>query len=64
MSTRLPRGPHPRRRTMSTDEIEWVEDLWAQSDFVDTANVSDRRTLAEVLGHSVPETLAMLRSED
>lgn len=47
-----------------TDEIEWVEDLWAQSDFVDTANVSDRRTLAEVLGHSVPETLAMLRSED
>ena len=60
MSTRLPRGPHPRRRTLSQDEIEWIEDLWAQSDFVDT----DRRTLAEVLGHSVPETLAMLRSED
>lgn len=60
----LRRPKHPRRRTMSTEEIEWVEDLWASSDFVDTANVSDRRTLAEVLGHSVHETLAMLRSED
>lgn len=60
----LRRPKHPRRRTLSDDKLVWIEDLWAQSDFVDTANVSDRRTLAEVLGHSVPETLAMLRSED
>ena len=62
MRERRPR--HPRNRPPTGDEFEWVEDLWAQSDFVDAANVSDRRTLAEVLGHSVPETLAMLRSED
>lgn len=57
------RRKHPRQSMPSDDGFEWIEDLWAQSDFVDTANVSDRRTLAEVLGRSVPETLAMLRSE-
>ena len=53
-----------RARTMIDDEVDSdLRDLWGRSDFVDDVDITEKSALADVLGRSVPDTLAMLRSE-